>query len=55
MLQNLGTAFYRLSSAGLKLNAEKCHIFAEQVEFLGHMISPEGRSTDPKKIESVED
>ena len=49
MLQNLEKVFLRLSSAGLKLKAKKCHIFAEQVEFLGHIISPEGIATDPKK------
>ena len=55
MLQNLETVFNRLSSAGLKLNAKKCHIFAEQVEFLGHFISTEGIATDPKKVEIVKE
>ncbi len=45
----------RLSSAGLKLKAKKCHIFAEQVEFLGHIISPKGIETDPKKIATVKE
>ena len=53
MLQNLEKVFLRLSSAGLKLKAKKCHIFAEQVEFLGHIISPEGIATDPKKVEAI--
>ena len=48
MLKNLETVFNRLSSTALKLKAEKCHIFAERVEFLGHIISPEGIATDPK-------
>ena len=55
MLQNLETVFNRLSSAGLKLKAKKCHIFAEQVEFLGHIISTEGIATDPKKVEIVKE
>ena len=55
MLQNLETVFNRLSSAGLKLKAKKCHIFAEQVEFLGHIISTQGIATDPKKVEIVKE
>ena len=55
MLQNLETVFQRLSSAGLKLKAKKCNVFSEQVEFLGHIISPEGIATDPKKIEVVKE
>lgn len=55
MLENLEKVFLRLSSAGLKLKAKKCHIFAEQVEFLGHIISPNGIATDPKKIEIIKE
>ena len=55
MLQNLETVFQRLSSAGLKLKAKKWHVFSEQVEFLGHIISPEGIATDPKKTEVVKE
>ena len=55
MLQNLETVFQRLSSAGLKLKAKMCHVFSEQVEFLGHIISQEGIATDPKKIEVVKE
>ena len=45
--------FKKLSSAGYKLKAKKCHVFSEQVEFHGHIISPEGIAIDPKKIEVV--
>ena len=55
MLQNLEAVFQRLSSAGLKLKAKNCHVFSEQVEFHGHIISPEGIATDPKKIEVVKE
>ena len=55
MLQNLETVFQRLSSAGLKRKAKKCHVFSEQVKFLGHIISQEGIATDPKKIEVVKE
>ena len=52
-LQNLRSVFSRLSTAGLKLQPKKCHLCSPQVEFLGHVVSAEGVSTDPKKIEKV--
>ena len=55
MLENLEKVFLRLSLAGLKLKEKKCHIFAEQVQFLGHTISPNGIATDPKKIEIIKE
>lgn len=43
----------RLQGQGLKVKAEKCAFFQEQVSYLGHIISSQGVSTDPKKIEAV--
>ena len=51
MLKNLDDVFARLQGAGLKLKARKCQLFAKRVEFLRHVISEEGVSTDPKKTE----
>ena len=45
------TFFVRLHGAGLKMKARKCELFAKRVEFLGHVVSEEGVSTEPKKIE----
>ena len=53
MVKNLDEVFSRLQQAGLKLKARKCHLFAQRVEFLGHIISEEGVSTDPKKTECI--
>ena len=55
MIQNLETVFNRLSSAGLKLKAKKCNLFAQDVEYLWHILSEDGVSTDPKKIDVVKD
>jgi hypothetical protein len=53
MIRNLSLVFDRLSSAGLKLKPRKCRLFAREVEYLGHVVSENGISTDPKKIEAV--
>ena len=34
-------------------NMAKCEFFKESVEYLGHVISSKGISTDPKKVESI--
>ena len=43
----------KLRSAGLYAKLEKCVFHQLQVEFLGYIISGEGLSMDPKKIEAV--
>jgi hypothetical protein len=53
MIRNLSLVFDRLSSAGLKLKPRKCELFAREVEYLGHVVSEKGISTDPKRIEAV--
>lgn len=53
MLVNLDKVFSRLQKAGLKLKARKCHLFAQEVENLGHIISAKGIKTDPKKTQAV--
>ena len=54
-LVNLRKVFDRLRSSNLKLSPKKCAIFQHKVEFLGHVVSEEGISTNPKKVESVRD
>ena len=54
-LQNLTQVFDQLRNAGLKLKPKKCSFCTQCVEFLGHTATPEGVSTDPKKIEKVAD
>ena len=53
MVTNLGEVFRRQHQAGLKLKARKCHLFVRRVELLGHIISEEGVSTDPKMTECI--
>ena len=54
-LERMGTIFERLSGAGLKLKPKKCHLFQEKVLYLGHVVTKEGISTDPTKVDRVKD
>ena len=45
--------FQKLCAAGLKLKPTKCFFFREEIEYLGHVVSGKGISTNPKKNEAV--
>ena len=53
VISRLETVLQRLREAKLKLKPKKCHLFCKQVLYLGHVISPDGTSTDPQKIETI--
>ena len=52
-LKRLEAVFQKLCAAGLKLKPSKCFFFREEIEYLGHVVSGKGISTNPKKIETV--
>lgn len=52
-LGNLHMVLTHLCEAGLKLKPKKCSFCLPQVEFLGHIVSVQGVSTDPAKVEKV--
>ena len=52
-LGRLEVVFQRLRAANLKLKPRKCHLLKPQVQYLGHVVSANGISTDPQKIEVV--
>ena len=45
----------RLAAANLRLKPSKCHFFRKEVEFLGHIVSEKGVSTDPMKVKAMAD
>ena len=45
----------RLRAVGVRLNPEKCEFAKERVNFLGHVVSASGISTDPSKVSAVMD
>ena len=52
-LGRLRSILGRFRTAHLKLNPKKCELFRHKVKFLGHVVSEEGVTTDPDKIEAV--
>ncbi len=54
-LDNMKLVLSRLKQAGLKLKPKKCQLFQKQVQFLGHLVTPEGVRCDPAKVSAVTD
>ena len=53
--EHLDIVFKRLLDAGLTLRGEKCHIGMSTVQYLGHVFSATGMSSDPRKVQVVVD
>lgn len=43
----------RLGEAGLKISLDKCQFCQPKVKYLGHIVSADGVSPDPAKVEAV--
>lgn len=52
-LERLEMVFERLLLHNLKLAPKKCYFLRSSVKFLGHIVSKDGISTDPDKVESI--
>ena len=52
-LERLEQVFERLACAGLKLKPKKCFLFQKRVSYLGHVVTEEGITADPGKVEQV--
>ena len=52
-LEGLEQVFERLAWAGLKLQPKKCFLFQKRVSYLGRVVTEEGNSADPGKVEQV--
>jgi hypothetical protein len=52
-LHNINLVLDHIKNAGLKLKHKKCFFFQEQVQYLGHIVSKNGISADPSKIDIV--
>ncbi|KAF2889992.1 hypothetical protein ILUMI_16181, partial [Ignelater luminosus] len=47
--------FCRLQEAGITVKLKKSKFACSEIEFLGHIIKPNGISMDPKRIEAIKD
>jgi hypothetical protein len=47
---HLEEVFTRLASAGLKVNATKCHFCCDELEYLGYLINRKGVRPTMKKV-----
>ena len=52
-IHRLKAVISKLRAAGVKLKPIKCDLFKQQINYLGHVGSKEGVSTDPDKITAV--
>lgn len=53
-LEHLTLVFERLRESNLKIQLDKSEFIRRDVEFLGHIITPEGIKPNKKKIEAIE-
>ena len=54
-LAHLEEVFRRLREASVKLNPKKCNFVKQKVEYLGHVITPQGIEVDKNKVQVVLD
>ena len=51
--ENVRQVLDRFHAAGLRLKPKKCCFAQLEVQYLGHIVSSEGITTDPKKLQAV--
>ena len=53
-MEHLNLLFQRLISFGLIVNSDKCLFGVSSITFLGHLVTPQGSSPLPAKVEAVQ-
>ena len=54
-IDHLRLVFERLVETGLKLKPTKCQFVRKEVEYLGHVITPQGFKTNPRLVAEVQE
>jgi hypothetical protein len=52
-LLNLQKVFQQFQEARIKLNLGECQLSQKEPRFFGHIVSPEGITTDTKKLKPI--
>ena len=52
-LQHIKTVFKKLRHAKLSMKLSKCHFFAKEIQYLGHILGVEGIRPVPAKTEAI--
>ena len=52
-LQHIKTVFEKLCHAKLSMKLSKCHFFAKEIQYLGHILGVEGIRPVPAKTEAI--
>ena len=52
-LQHIKTVFKKLRHAKLSMKLSKCHFFAKEIQYLGHILGMEGIKLVPAKTEAI--
>ena len=52
-LQHIKTVFEKLCHAKLSMKLSKCHFFAKEIQYLGHILGVEGIKPVPAKTETI--
>ena len=55
LIDRIQLVFQRIKLANIKLNPKKCELLQQSINFLGHIISPEGLSPDQSKLAAIRD
>ena len=51
----MSQVFRRLREANVKLNSKTCNFVKQKVEYLGHIVTPDGISTNLDKVRVVQE
>ena len=54
-MEHVQKVLLRLKEAGLQLKPSKCMFATDEIEYLGHTLTPEGVKPNSKKVEAVRD
>ena len=54
-LEHYEQIFKRAAQVGMQFKPSKCTFFSTHLEVLGHIVTPNGRIPDPKRVQAISD